>query len=53
MEQLLINNPGLDPAIASTDARLAVGAFTGTMLNAIAGDLPGHSHVLIDVLPAV
>jgi hypothetical protein len=37
VEQLLINNPDLDAATAATDARLAVAAFTGTMLNAIAG----------------
>jgi hypothetical protein len=37
VEQLLINNPNLDAATAATDARLVVAAFTGTMLNAIAG----------------
>jgi len=37
VEQLLINNPDLDAAIAATDARLAVAAFTTTLLNAIAG----------------
>lgn len=36
VEQLLINNPELDAATAATDARLAVGAFTRTLLNAIA-----------------
>ncbi len=36
VEQLLINNPGLDPVTAATDARLAVGAFTTTLLNALA-----------------
>jgi hypothetical protein len=36
VEQLLINNPGLDPATAATDAQLAVAAFTGTLLNALA-----------------
>lgn len=36
VEQLLINNPGLDPATAATDAQLAVGAFTTTLLNALA-----------------
>lgn len=35
VEQLLINNPGLDPGTAVTDARLAVDAFTTTLLNAI------------------
>lgn len=35
VEQLLINNPGLDLAIAATDARLAVSAFTTTLLKAI------------------
>ncbi|HYO85854.1 MAG TPA: hypothetical protein VES01_05275 [Dermatophilaceae bacterium] len=37
VEQLLINNPELDPVIAATDARLAVAAFTRTLLNAITG----------------
>lgn len=37
VEQLLINNPGLDPVTAATDARLAVGAFTRTLLNAMSG----------------
>ena len=37
VEQLLINNPGLHPATAANDARLAVAAFTSTLLNAIAG----------------
>jgi hypothetical protein len=35
VEQLLVNNPGLDPFTAATDARLAVSAFTTTVLNAI------------------
>lgn len=35
VEQLVINNPGLDPATAATDARLAVGAFKSTLLTAI------------------
>lgn len=37
VEQLLINNPGLDPATAATDARLAVTAFTRALLAAIVG----------------
>ena len=37
VQQLLINNPDLDAATAATDARLAVAAFTGAMLNAIVG----------------
>lgn len=37
VEQLLINNPGLDPATTATDARLAAAAFTRTLLNAITG----------------
>lgn len=37
VEQLLINNPEIDPKTAATDARLAVAAFTGTLLGAIAG----------------
>lgn len=37
VEQLLINNPGLDPATAATDAQLAVAAFTTTLLNATIG----------------
>lgn len=32
VEQLLTNNPGLDPATAATDAQLAVGAFTAALL---------------------
>lgn len=36
VEQLLINNPGLDLATAATDAQLAVSAFTTTLLNALA-----------------
>jgi hypothetical protein len=35
VDQLLINTPGLDPAIAATDAQLAVGAFTTSLLNAL------------------
>ncbi len=35
VEQLLINNPGIDPVTAATDAQLAVGAFTARLLNAI------------------
>ena len=35
VEQLLINNPGVDAAAAATDARLAVAAFTSTLLGAI------------------
>ena len=35
VEQLLINNPDLDAATAATDARLAVTAFTGTILKSI------------------
>ncbi|MGH3500672.1 MAG: hypothetical protein ACRDQA_07205 [Nocardioidaceae bacterium] len=31
--QLLINNPGIDPATAATDAQLAVGAFTRALLS--------------------
>lgn len=37
VEQLLINNPGLNPATTATDARLAAAAFTRTLLNAITG----------------
>lgn len=37
VDQLLINNPGLDPATVATDAQLAVAAFTTTLLNAITG----------------
>lgn len=35
VEQLLINNPGLDPATAATDAQLAVDTFTAKLLNAV------------------
>lgn len=35
VEQLLINNPGLDPVTAATDAQLAVGAFTTGLLNVL------------------
>lgn len=35
VDQLLINTPGLDPATAATDAQLAVGAFTTSLLNAL------------------
>lgn len=37
VEQLLINNPGLDPATTATDAQLAVAAFTNALLAAIVG----------------
>lgn len=37
VEQLLINNPDIDAATAATDARLAVTAFTSTLLSAISG----------------
>lgn len=36
VQQLLINNPGIDPVTAATDAQLAVGAFTRSLLNALA-----------------
>ncbi len=36
VQQVLINNPSLSPATAATDARLAVGAFTAALLNAMA-----------------
>lgn len=36
VEQLLINNPGIDPATAATDAQLAVRGFTTSLLDAIA-----------------
>lgn len=36
VEQLLINNPGIDPVTAATDAQLAAGAFTTALLNALA-----------------
>ena len=35
VDQLLINTPGLDPATAATDAQLAVGAFTTSLLSAL------------------
>jgi len=35
LDQLLINIPGLDPATAGTDAQLAVGAFTTSLLNGL------------------
>lgn len=35
VEQVLINNPGPDPATTATDAQLAVGAFTTSLLNAL------------------
>lgn len=36
VSQLLINNPGLDPATSATDAQLAVAAFTTALLTALA-----------------
>lgn len=46
VEQLLVNNPGVDAAAAATDARLAVTAFTGTLLRAIAHrDAVGAIHL--------
>ena len=35
VEQLVINIPGIDPAIAATDARLAIAAFSSTLLRAM------------------
>ena len=35
VEQLSINNPGIDPVTAATDAQLAVGAFTSALLDAL------------------
>lgn len=37
VEQLLINNPGLDAATAATDAQLAVASFVRRLLDAIDG----------------
>ncbi len=36
VSQLLINNPGLDPATSAMDTQLAVDAFTTRLLNALA-----------------
>lgn len=35
VEQILINNPGLDPQTAATDAQLAVSAFATSLLNTL------------------
>lgn len=35
VDQLLVNTPELDPATAATDAQLAVGAFTTSLLKAL------------------
>jgi hypothetical protein len=47
VEQFLINNPGIDPKTAATDARLAVAAFTETLLRHRWFCEPPHGEALV------